>query len=57
MSRLKADLRVTQQEKETLQQEVVALRKQLQNGSEKVMGFRRLEAALLEPAAGASCFP
>ncbi|XP_075283354.1 ninein isoform X6 [Opisthocomus hoazin] len=35
MSRLKADLRVTQQEKETLQQEVVALRKQLQNGSEK----------------------
>ncbi|XP_049684968.1 ninein isoform X6 [Accipiter gentilis] len=35
MSRLKSDLRVMQQEKETLKQEVVSLHKQLQNANEK----------------------
>ncbi|XP_053925003.1 ninein isoform X1 [Cuculus canorus] len=35
MSRLKSDLRLTQQEKETLKQEVVSLHKQLQNANEK----------------------
>ncbi|KAM6273497.1 ninein isoform 2-T3 [Porphyrio hochstetteri] len=35
MSRLKSDLRVTQQEKEALKQEVMSLHKQLQNANEK----------------------
>uniref|UniRef100_E1BQ19 Ninein n=1 Tax=Bos taurus TaxID=9913 RepID=E1BQ19_BOVIN len=35
MSRIKSDLRVTQQEKEALKQEVMSLHKQLQNASDK----------------------
>uniref|UniRef100_K9IP62 Putative myosin class ii heavy chain n=1 Tax=Desmodus rotundus TaxID=9430 RepID=K9IP62_DESRO len=35
MSRIKSDLRVTQQEKEALQQEVISLHKQLQNAGDK----------------------
>ncbi|XP_062944983.1 ninein isoform X7 [Cynocephalus volans] len=35
MSRIKSDLRVTQQEKEALKQEVISLHKQLQNASDK----------------------
>ncbi|XP_044781065.1 ninein isoform X4 [Bubalus bubalis] len=35
MSRIKCDLRVTQQEKEALKQEVMSLHKQLQNASDK----------------------
>ncbi|XP_036293076.1 ninein isoform X9 [Pipistrellus kuhlii] len=35
MSRIKSDLRVTQQEKEALKQEVMSLRKQLQNAGDK----------------------
>nr|XP_008267866.3 ninein isoform X3 [Oryctolagus cuniculus] len=35
MSRVKSDLRVTQQEKEALKQEVMSLRKQLQNAGDK----------------------
>ncbi|XP_064148534.1 ninein isoform X5 [Loxodonta africana] len=35
MSRVKSDLRVTQQEKETLKQEVMSLHKQLQNAGDK----------------------
>ncbi|XP_053784279.2 ninein isoform X3 [Desmodus rotundus] len=35
MSRIKSDLRVTQQEKEVLQQEVISLHKQLQNAGDK----------------------
>ncbi|XP_009979226.1 PREDICTED: ninein, partial [Tauraco erythrolophus] len=35
MSRLKSDLRATQQEKETLKQELMSLHKQLQNANEK----------------------
>lgn len=44
MSQLKLDLRVTQQEKETLKQEVVSLHQQLQNASAKVtaLGHRRV---------------
>uniref|UniRef100_A0A8C8AB80 Ninein n=1 Tax=Otus sunia TaxID=257818 RepID=A0A8C8AB80_9STRI len=47
MSRLKSDLRVTQQEKETLKQEVMSLHKQLQNANEKT---RVLELAV--PSSG-----
>lgn len=36
MSRLRSDLRVAQQEKEALEQEVMSLQKQLQNANEKV---------------------
>lgn len=36
MSRLRSDLRVAQQEKEALEQEVMSLHKQLQNANEKV---------------------
>ncbi|XP_070605330.1 ninein isoform X6 [Erythrolamprus reginae] len=43
VSRLKSDLRVTQQEKETLKQEVASLNKQLQMANEK---SRFLEAAM-----------
>lgn len=39
MSRIKSDLRVTQQEKEALKQEVMSLHKQLQNASDKVISF------------------
>lgn len=39
MSRIKSDLRVTQQEKEALQQEVISLHKQLQNAGDKVIFF------------------
>ncbi|XP_063103457.1 ninein isoform X3 [Cavia porcellus] len=45
MSRIKSDLRGTQQEKEALKQEVIALQKQLQNAAgDKV---RQLESSLL----------
>lgn len=37
MSRIKSDLRVTQQEKEALKQEVMSLHKQLQNAGDKVI--------------------
>ncbi|KAJ7423086.1 ninein isoform X1 [Willisornis vidua] len=46
MSRLKSDLQATQQEKETLKQEVVSLHKQLQSTSEKT---RVLEGAVPSP--------
>ncbi|XP_074852299.1 ninein isoform X9 [Carettochelys insculpta] len=36
VSRLKSDLRVTQQEKETLKQEVISLHKQLQNANDTI---------------------
>ena len=39
MSQIKSDLRVTQQEKEALQQEVISLHKQLQNAGDKVIFF------------------
>lgn len=40
MSRIKSDLRGTQQEKEALKQEVIALQKQLQNAAgDKVISF------------------
>lgn len=39
MSQIKSDLRVTQQEKESLKQEVMSLRKQLQNAGDKVIFF------------------
>lgn len=39
MSQIKSDLRVTQQEKEALKQEVMSLHKQLQNASDKVIFF------------------
>lgn len=39
MSLIKSDLRVTQQEKEALKQEVVSLYKQLQNADDKVISF------------------
>ncbi|XP_023581940.1 ninein isoform X2 [Trichechus manatus latirostris] len=44
MSRIKSDLRVTQQERETLKQEVMSLHKQLQNAGDEV---RQLESNLL----------
>lgn len=47
MSRLKSDLRVTQQEKETLKQEVMSLHEQLQNANEKVTDFRCLKVSQL----------
>lgn len=34
-ARLKSDLRVTQQERDTLKQEVISMHKQLQNTNEK----------------------
>lgn len=37
MSRIKADLRVTQQEKEALKQEVMSLHKRLQSAGDKVI--------------------
>ncbi|XP_060782186.1 ninein isoform X2 [Neoarius graeffei] len=37
-ARLKSDLRITQQERETLKQEVISLHKQLQNANEKMPG-------------------
>lgn len=43
MSRLKSDLRAARQEKETLEQEVMSLHKQLQNANEKVTGFKGLK--------------
>lgn len=43
VSHLKSDLRVAQQEKETLEQEVMSLHKQLQNANEKVTGFKGLK--------------
>jgi ninein len=39
LSQIKSDLRVTQQEKEALKQEVMSLQKQLQNASDKVTFF------------------
>lgn len=39
MSRIKSDLRVTQQEKEALKQEVMSLHKQLQNAGDEVIAF------------------
>lgn len=39
MSQIKSDLRVTQQEKEALKQEVMSLHKQLQNADDKVIFF------------------
>lgn len=39
MSLIKSDLRVTQQEKEALKQEVMSLYKQLQNAGDKVISF------------------
>lgn len=39
MSRIKSDLRVTQQEKEALKQEVMSLHKQLQNAGDEVISF------------------
>lgn len=37
MSRIQSDLQVTQQEKEALKQEVMSLRRQLQNAGDKVI--------------------
>lgn len=39
LSRIKSDLRATQQEKEELKQEVMALRKHLQDAGDKVVTF------------------
>lgn len=39
MSRIKSNLRVTQQEKEALKQEVISLHKQLHNAGDKVISF------------------
>ena len=39
MSLIKSDLRMTQQEKEALKQEVMSLYKQLQNAGDKVISF------------------
>ncbi|KAM8808006.1 ninein [Eudromia elegans] len=51
MSRVKADLRVTQQERETLRQEAVSLHKQLQNAHEKnrVLALAVPSSGLQEP--------